>query len=168
MNNLILPNIWFAKEERVKSVTKFIALDDKGILTISNGKITFTGSKFSNEVLIKQITNIDLVTQTIPWVGYIIMNVIVIIFVIGITFINSLFAKEATFFGIAYFCMIPLSNLFGITIALSTKWIRMEYKDSKGIVKKDYYADGSSLGWGGIFGGTARLKQIVSNNITTK
>jgi hypothetical protein len=49
-------------------------------------------------------------------------------------------------------------NLVGISIGMSTKWIKVEYRDASNRKQNTaYFADGASLGWCGILGGTEVL-----------
>ena len=55
------------------------------------------------------------------------------------------------------FIALLIGNLLGLAINRTTKWIRVEYTDAGEKKQLAYFADGSLLGWSGIFGGTKIL-----------
>jgi hypothetical protein len=44
------------------------------------------------------------------------------------------------------------------------KWVKIEYGDNPN-PSVAYFADGSSLGWGGIFGGTKKILEAVNQHL---
>ncbi len=40
-------------------------------------------------------------------------------------------------------------------------WVKIEYVDSEGLNKEAYFADGNSMGWAGIHGGTKHIYELV-------
>lgn len=80
--------------------------------------------------------------QKIPIVSYIIINIF---------FILLLFVEP-----FSLLIGLVLGNIFGVAVALSTKWIRIEYQE-KGELKTVYFAEGSWMGWGGMLGETRKL-----------
>ena len=146
-------NIWYATERRAKSPTKLIVYDEIGCLKLRNGLIEFISSDIN--ILIKQIIEIKLVRQRPNW----------IIYIVG--FPISLFLSFYTWnlmFEIAFiyfFIGILIVAIIGLSIGLSTRWVRLKHLDETGEITFSYFADGDKKGWGGIFGGTKRLFSIL-------
>ena len=137
---IIRYNVWYASERKAKSATKFLAFDDKGTFEITKTFLNFTGRKTSFKIEKESIKNMCLVRQTINWVVYLVFNLFFIL--TGQIFI------------------LLIADVIGLLIALNTKWVCITYLQGTE-TKNIYIADNSSFGWGGIFGGTRKMFQIV-------
>jgi len=144
-------SVWYANQKRIESIIKIIVFNDRGTLDVHSGKINFKGKK--HDISMSNIVKVSLSRQRIPWVVYIIINII---------FVPTFILQYSDRFNIWYaLAVLVLANLAGMLVAISTKWILVEYDDESGQRCKTYLSDGSKLGWGGIFGGTKRLYQIL-------
>jgi hypothetical protein len=138
-------SIWYASEQKIKSISKLIVYDEKGQLDIDEKNIVFSGNKSTIKMEIGRITNITLARQSINWIIYLIMNLIFLPFLacsLGI---------------IPAILLLIIVNIPGLMIGWNTRWTLIEYQDEKGNQEKAYFADGSGFGWGGLFGGTGKL-----------
>ncbi len=76
------------------------------------------------------------------------------------SFASSIFTP---LFMVIIFIVLVLSNALGLMIAYKTNWVHLVYGTDH---KELYLADGSMFGWGGIFGGTARIFKDMKNGKT--
>ena len=58
---------------------------------------------------------------------------------------------------IAAIVILVFANAIGLVVSLKTKWVHVAFRDAAGQPGEAYFADGSTMGWGGILGGTQRL-----------
>jgi len=130
-------------------MVKFIATDDRGSLAMSSDGIQFVGRKL--DVTVTRIVAVSLTRQQIPWPSYAVLTLLgVLLFAI----IYSLPLAAAV-------ALVIAGDLFGLWVAVSTKWVRVDYQDESGSRRSAYFADGSKRGWGGIFGGTNVLYRAI-------
>ena len=130
-------------------MVKFIATDDRGSLAMSSDGIQFVGRKL--DVTVTRIVAVSLTRQQIPWPSYAVLTLVgVLLFAI----IYSLPLAAAV-------ALVIAGDLFGLWVAVSTKWVRVDYQDESGSRRSAYFADGSKRGWGGIFGGTNVLYRAI-------
>jgi hypothetical protein len=60
--------------------------------------------------------------------------------------------------------ILVVTNLFGLLIGASTKWVKVEYQDESNQSRRAFFADGSLLGWGGILGRTTALYRAIKQH----
>lgn len=139
------PSVWYTSEKRIKSISKLVVFEDRGRMDIDAKSMRFLGNKTTIDMEISRIQNITLVRQSIPWTTYIILNLILLpILACGAGILPAI-------------VLLFFSNVIGLLIGWSTRWVLVEYQDVKGNLAKAYFADGSLFGWGGLFGGTKKL-----------
>jgi hypothetical protein len=145
-------NIWYATEKRARSATKLIVYDDIGTLIIKGNGLLFAGSK--TDQIFEEIHDISLSRQSLNWITYLVAIVVFtpINWVCYLIF-NALFDISVQSFAAVILSIIAC----GILAGLSTKWIIIEHRSINGELTRSYFADGSKIGWGGIFGGTRKL-----------
>lgn len=147
--NLQFASVWYATPAKVNRMVKFIATDDRGSLAMSSDGIQFVGRKLN--LTVTRIVAVSLTRQQIPWPSYAVLTLVgVLLFAI----IYSLPLAAAVAIVIA-------GDLFGLWVAVSTKWVRVDYQDESDSRRSAYFADSSKRGWGGIFGGTKVLYQAI-------
>jgi hypothetical protein len=167
-------SIWYATPERIESMTKFVVFSDRGSLDVFPDRIEYKGKE--SAVSMRSVTAVSLTGQQIPWVTYAIVNVPVVgclaavmVMMAGLfdavwDEINAGMRVALIAAMVATIIIMIAAFLFGLLIAASTKWVAVEYQDESNQSQKAYFADGSLLGWGGIFGGTRglyhRIKQF--------
>jgi hypothetical protein len=155
MKKQSFPNIWFADEKRNRSITKMMAFNARGSLEIEPDFLEFKGQKI--KFRISNVKQVSITRQQIPWIQYLIMNIIMIVYFV-------LIAKNLP--PVDYLLPFMLSlllvaNAFGLIVGYSTKWVKVEYADDNNETCRVFLADGSSFGWGGVFGGTENLYQSI-------
>ncbi len=151
-------NIWFADEERRRGITKMLAYKDKGSLKIEKDYLEFEGRRL--RFRISNINRTSIARQQLPWLSYLLVNILLIIYLL---IFRGVFAAQIP---PAYWILLLLvSNVFGIVVGYSTKWMKIEYTDEQNMPRSAYFADGSSRGWGGIFGGTEKLYREIKSEI---
>lgn len=143
-------SVWYASPQKVGSITKLIVFDDQGSLDVSEGSLEFRGRKL--KFVVQRILRVTLTSQRIPWTTYLILNVVVFAFLL----LSSRTSLEVAI------VLLAVANLFGLVIGKCTRWIEVEYEGESGEPQGAYFADGSALGWGGIFGGTRRLYRALA------
>jgi hypothetical protein len=155
-----LSSVWYATPEKINSMTKLMVFNDRGSLELLAGEMQYRGSKY--DLPIRNILNVSLCRQRLPWVIYLIMNIpniaIAVCLAVAFSYIGILAAVVIV--GI-FAAVVIAANLFGVLVGMSTKWIQVEYEDELGHARKAYFADGSLLGWGGILGGTSRVFHTI-------
>ena len=152
MGKEYIPNVWFADEQRIRSISKFFNLSDKGSLRIGQNSLEFQGKKSS--VRMAQIREISIANQQISWISLLITNILFGIFllVLGSQLPTELSLPKYIF---ALYSILAIlgGDAFAVIVGYGTKWIRIEYEGER----VAYLADGSFFGWGGVFGGTKKL-----------
>jgi hypothetical protein len=143
-------SVWYATPRRVESITKLIVFDDQGSLDVSEDSFEFRGRKL--KFVVQRILRVTLTSQRIPWTTYLILNVVVFAFLL----LSSRTSLEVTI------VLLAVANLFGLLIGKCTRWVEVEYEGESEEPQRAYFADGSALGWGGIFGGTRRLYRALA------
>lgn len=147
-------NVWYADEKRAKSVTKQIVYNAKGTITYNEKTKTLKFSGNKTEVKINNIKTVEQGHQSINWVSYLLVTVVVLAY--------GYFTKQ-----FIYMCilMVP-STIIGLLIGwYLVKWTVIEYEDH-GTSAKVYFADGRSMGWSGIMGGNKKLFKLIKSNCT--
>lgn len=150
-------NVWYASDERFRTASKLIAFEDKGTLNGGDNALQFSGRKHGLSVT--DIRNIELVRQPLPWITYLIMNVVLISIFVLFAWDRGTAAMIGAVVGVVF------ANALGAAICWQTKWIRIEHTDESGQSVQSYFADGSKNGWGGIFGGTEKLYSVLQSRI---
>jgi hypothetical protein len=145
--NQAFPTVWYATPARVRSITKWIVFDDRGPLEISGSGLQYKGKHYG--VAATQILSVKLTRQSIAWVSFLIANALIVAY-----FLYLSPNRDQPVFLVS---ILIIANLFGLSVGMGTKWIQVEYEDASGQAHTAYFADGSALGWGGIFGGTSKL-----------
>jgi hypothetical protein len=136
-------SVWCATPEKFNGMVKYIVYDDRGSLSIAPDEVHFAGRKMNLSV--RKVVAVSLARQQVPWPLYAIVNLV---------FLALLVAERWD--GLSAGFLIA-GDIFGLSIALTTKWVRVDYQDESSTRRSVYFADGSRLGWGGILGGTKDL-----------
>jgi hypothetical protein len=142
-------SVWYATPEKVHRKVKFIAMDDRGSLAMSPDGIQFVGRKLN--LTVRRIVAVSLVRQQIPWPSYAVVTLV------GVPLIAMIYSLPLA----AAVALVVAGDLFGLWVAVSGKWVRVDYQDESGSRRSAYFADGSKFGWGGIFGGTKVLYRAI-------
>jgi len=147
-------SVWYATPEKIKSMTKLVVFSDRGSLDVLPDQIQYRGKKFTFSM--RKVVAVSLTRQWIPWVIYAIVNVAVVAY----------FAvKYQANLNLGVMAAILIAcNFLGFLIGASTKWVLVEYQDESNQSRKAYFADGSLLGWGGIFGGTTGVYRAIKHH----
>lgn len=153
-------NIWYVGEARFRTASKLIAFEDKGALTAEGNWLQFSGK--NQQLRVTDIRNIELVRQPLPWITYMVMNIVLISIFVLFTWNRGTEAIIGSIVGIVF------ANTLGAAICWQTKWVRIEHTDESGQTARSYFADGSKSGWGGIFGGTRELYGQIQTQFNTK
>lgn len=140
-------SVWCATPEKFHGMVKLIAYDDRGSLSIAPDEIHFAGRKMNLSA--RKVVAVSLTRQQIPWPSYAIVNVACV----------ALLAA-ARWDGLSVGFLIA-GDIFGLSIAVTTKWVRVDYRDESSARRTVYFADGSRRGWGGILGGTKELHRAI-------
>jgi len=136
--------VWYATRRRIESMTKLVVFDDRGSLELSAGKLRFAGKKGTLEM--SDLADFAITRQSVNWVTYAIVNVLLIPYFM---FLETPLPLAAG--------ILVAANAVGLVVAFRTKWIHIAFRDGAGRPGEAYFCDASSMGWGGIFGGTQKL-----------
>ena len=140
---------WYATAERVGSVSKIYASEDRGALTIEGDMVRFAGRK--QVLAIRGITDARVAGQRPSW------TVPILVLVIGVLatlLAGSIEGGRSLVSSLG----LPLAlAVFVFYASAKVKWVRISYRGTDGTAREAYFADGSNYGWGGIGGGTQRL-----------
>jgi hypothetical protein len=147
----LFDNAWYATPKKFNGIVKFIAYDDRGSLNMSPDEIRFVGRKV--DVSVRRVVAVSLVRQQIPWPAYAVVNLVLVALLVVI--------HPLTAFDLAY---VVALNLVGLSIAVGTKWVKIDYEDEPNGRQSVYFADGSIRGWGGILGGTKELYRAIQDH----
>lgn len=147
-------SVWYATPEKIESMTKFLVFNDRGSLDVLPDEIQYRGKKVT--VSMRKVIAVSLTSQRIPWVTYAIMNVAVIAY-------HAVMYSDKLNLGVMAGILVA-ANLLGLVICASTKWVMVEYQDESNQSQKAFFADGSTLGWGGILGGTTGLYRAIKEH----
>ena len=139
---------WFATQSKVESISKLWVLSDRGTLDVYPDGLSFSGKQY--RLRIENVEHVRLVRQQIPWVTLLLSNGL-LVFMMQ-TGLLSYRLQSVT--GIV---MLTLVNAAVLAVGLSTRWVEVKYQDDSGNDQLAYFANGSSFGWGGIFGGTVQM-----------
>ena|SRR3972149_3180358 len=156
MSRNLFQQVWFADEKRNRSIKKLLVFTDRGSLEVEPDFVLFSGRKL--KLKISNIKNVSLARQRIGWIPYLIMNVLLIVW-FGFLTITRPDVYSFSF-------LLPLllgANAFSLIVAYSTKWVRVEYSDDVKRITQAYFADGSLWGWGGLFGETKKMYQMLKS-----
>jgi hypothetical protein len=139
-----LATVWYATRKRIESTTKLIVFDERGKLEQSGDKLRFTSKKRTIDM--SDLSAIELTGHRTNWVIYTIINVLLIpyFWLVGTPVIAAI-------------VIVVFANAIGLLVSLKTKWVHVAFRDAAGQPGEAYFADGSTMGWGGILGGTQRL-----------
>lgn len=158
-------SVWYATPEKVNSMTKLIVFSDRGPLDVFQDRVEYHGKTFA--ISMPNIVAVSLTAQRIPWVTYLLSNIV------GIACFAVIFAVRLNRgvggtmlwrnLGVIA-AILVMGNLIGLLGSTSTKWISVEYKDESNNAQTAYFADGSLLGWGGILGGTSALYRAIQRD----
>jgi hypothetical protein len=158
MNQARFQQVWFADEKRNSSVTKMLVFSDKGLLEAEPDRLMFKGNKLALQI--SNIKDVSLARQKLNWISYLITNVAAIVyFALLIKLIPDFYSWSSLL------TLLLVSNIFGLVVGYSTKWVRIEYSDDDNKNTLAFFADGSSFGWGGIFGGTIKMYKTLKSSL---
>jgi hypothetical protein len=146
--------VWYASKDKIESVTKFIVFDDRGTLAVAPGRLRYAGRKHAFDIA--DILEVGMVKQRVNWVTYVVT-----------VSIASVYLLFQGFSPIATALIMALAVGLGALIGANTKWVRVSYRGGDG-TEEAFFADGSLLGWGGLFGGTTRLFNAIAPRLRAK
>ena len=137
----VISGIWYANSRKAHSLLKGTVTSDKGSLELAASRLVFSGHK--GTINAQPIAGVRLARQAIPWLslGVVTMACIAFLAAIGFSWAAGplvIVACDATY----------------LVVAISTKWVVVQYLDRDGTEREAYFA---VQGWGGILGGTYRL-----------
>ncbi len=133
-------SVWFATDEKRKSLFNWFVFSDQGKLKLSPQDIQFMGNRF--HLHIQEVKEISLIRGPIPWLNLGLTNCLG-----GLFLMTGL--READVWNIVFATtMLLLINLFFVVGSSLRKWIRVEYANDTGVSQHAYFADGFSK-WGG-------------------
>lgn len=169
----VFPTVWYADHHKITTQNKVMAMSDRGSLSLGNSQATFIGKDTNFEI--QNVQDIRLIRQPLPWRNYILVNlpfVLIFVFVCAILgrmilsandgqIVQALSLTPCVLIFAIFFVGI---NIFGIAVGASTRWVRIDYQLGNNPSQQAYFADGTNFGWGGIFGGTAKLYQSLLAN----
>jgi hypothetical protein len=147
-------NIWYAGEKKIKSKWKLTVLDDKGRLEITEAELRFFGKRNNIAIQRSGIKGVTLVRQEINWGTYFLANIFFLAYY-----------QVANLSLLSLAVVVVTANVLGLLVSYHTQWVKIDYLDSKQQASSRYFADGGWLGWSGIFGGTGRLLEELSDGI---
>jgi hypothetical protein len=151
----VTANVWYADQARAEGMFKVTATSDKGTLQLVPGGFTFYGRKGSR--VAGRILGMRMSKQTMPWPMYAVGTVV-----------------SAAWLWLLVGDWLPVvacttaAVAFALIIGRITSWVCLDYLDQSGRNCRAYFADGSSRGWGGIFGGTHRLSRSIATFCNTQ
>lgn len=141
-------SVWYASEEKARSLTKWLVFEDRGALQVTPSGMTFTGR--AGPLQIDGVRRVSLTRQRMPWFIYLIAAVIIVVFAAVLSELS-----EVPLWIVLVAAAI--GYVWSAGLQAITPWVVVEYTDRHGDVRRAYFADGSALGWGGLFGGTKRM-----------
>jgi len=147
-------NIWYAGDQKINSKWKLTVLDDKGRLEISGDELRFWGRRSNIALPKSSIKGIALVRQEINWGTYLLIN----LFFIAYYYIADISLTSLV-------SVLVVGNVLGLLVNYNTQWVKVDYLNAKQQAASRYFADGGWLGWSGIFGGTRRLMEQLSDQL---
>ena len=158
--------VWFATEDKIKSAKMKITYDDIGSLSLGDNNIHFKGKKQAIDIDKQNINEVSLAEQSSNKIvkiiyGYPSMVIRFVLVWIGV--IIMAFILKHPFFIFLSFAY-PVGGLGFLrlySMVLKGKWVLIDSKDADGNINRFYFADGSLLGWAGIFGGTKKIYQLL-------
>jgi xanthine/uracil/vitamin C permease (AzgA family) len=133
-------------------MVKYRAMDDRGSLAMAADQIQFMGRK--SYISVSKVAAVSLVPQQIPWPAHAVMTLLAI--PLGLVLLHWYVAVTAA--------LIIAIDVLGLLIAISTKWVRVDYQDESGARRTACFADGSMFGWGGLLGGTSELYRAIASH----
>ncbi len=142
-------DVWFLTPEKAQTSFKWVWFSDSGSLELTSaGGACFQSRKSLIEI--PKIQTASLTRSTMPWGTFAIVAAVV-------AAIFALSPGTAIPVGlIAALAAVDLCKAF-----LFSKWVLVGYTDSDGEQRFAYFADGSCIGWRGVFGGTRRLLKAI-------
>jgi len=144
--------VWYASPRRARSRTKWLVYDDVGTLSVEGAQFSFEGNSTR---LDRQIVESAVLTrQRVNIVSYLLVCLAALLPYSLIAYgAHLLFHVRVIVVLSACYSVVPI----GLSIGLSTKWIRVTFSSEQGEPGEAYFADGGSQGWRGILGGTRRV-----------
>ena len=154
------PTVWYATPKKFESMTKLVVFSDQGALEVSPEQVYYRGKKAV--LSLRKTVGVSFSRQRIPWVTYAVINIAAVAYfadtISDLLFLSGIIA-----------ILVVGTLLVGFLVGASTKWVAVEYEDESHQHRMAYFADASSLGWGGILGGTAALyhamKQVAEQAV---
>jgi hypothetical protein len=125
---------------------------DKGELRGRRGAVRFVGA--SSNIEMQSISHVAVRAQRYAWVQLLIGDALVLLGMALGCFSFFTFDNPLT-----YPMLIVFNLLFFFVVR--RKWVEVEYADELGQVKRVYFSDGSTFGWGGVSGGTKRIYELI-------
>lgn len=148
-----LSKVWYANPSRVESAFKFLTFDDRGALTIATDEIAFEGAKWARKIAIRDIVQVRLISQRVPWVTYALIDAAVLSMILALTLTGD--------FSPSSLVTLVIANIAGLAVGGATKWVAITYRDDARDMQTACFADASGVGWGGIWGGTREIYAAV-------
>lgn len=140
--------IWYASDSHARSSLTFLAYQDKGLLSIDDGELSFQGTKHAFRLA--NIRDVQFVSQALNWPWHI----------VGGTF--AFFTL--TWRGVPTFvvgAIIAFILGVGASMVIIGKWVKVDYQTEEGVTEAVWFADGGNLGWSGLLGGNQKLFDVI-------
>jgi hypothetical protein len=147
-------DVWYSSESRLRDRSRWIVYDDIGELNVASDSIDFIGRRI--QFSLAHVERTRLVHQPIPRTTFLLASTLGLLFLLPLA---VLLAQSLPVLGVALFVAFTLlvSTRMGLVVSRAARWVEVSGVSSSGEVRRCFFADGSRLGWGGIFGGTRRL-----------
>ena len=145
--------VWYATPERIRSIVKLRVMDDRGSLAMAADQIQFMGR--NTYISVSRVAAVSLVRQQIPWLGVAAVSLVAIPVCLVLDYLGHAAAALIVVVGVS-----PSALL----VAISTKWVKVDYQDESGASRTAYFADGSEFGLRGLLGGTKELHRAIASH----
>jgi hypothetical protein len=173
--------VWYLPEDKFNANWRWLNFSDWGSLSLVAGGLHYQGNKHQFSAV--PIRRMLLVPMKIPRYS-LILSIILPLPILCCTtaplLLNVLVRDrystgspassfDPTIIIVAFIVFLAMflvgTVIFSIYISKQLKWIEVEYLDAQNQAQRVYFADGSFLGWSGIFGGTSRMYQVVERHL---
>src|SRR4051794_25367335 len=139
--------IYFATEDRVRSVLNLSGHDDRGELVLKPRRITFTGMRVLVDCT--NVVAIDMARETFAWPGALGAGLLLVAMVyVGGDFGGLPWGQPPTFLAMLLFVMVLSARSW-------RQWVQVEYLEPRGDVHRAYFRHEAALR--PAFRGTHRL-----------
>lgn len=147
-------DVWYSSERRFRSPLKMRPRDDFGTLLLAPGEVRFRGE--NGPIVCAEVVGIALVRQPMPWMAWLMINLGMIAMpLVGYTRVLTWDHPPTVL------ALLVVNAFFFLMVGL-TRWVEITYSNMSGPSNRAYFADGSTMRWGGLLGGTRRLRETMT------